>query len=155
DDHGAWRHGVLDLVRRSGFIPSFQFLPIWRDKSQNGADIHSPDVDSLKPLACGLNGEGVRIVIVPPGGKFVGRRMTLSMLVAAAYDLPFHPHRLSGGPDWVNSTRFDIDAAAEEDAVPPGAPPKVRDDQIRAMLRTLVADRFKVTFSRSTKVLPL
>jgi uncharacterized protein (TIGR03435 family) len=90
-----------------------------------------------------------------PGGKFTGRRMTLAMLVAAAYDLPMQSPRLTGGPEWVNSTRFDIQAAAEEGAVPAGAPPKVRDEQIRAMLRTLVADRFKVTISRATKNLPL
>jgi uncharacterized protein (TIGR03435 family) len=90
-----------------------------------------------------------------PGGKFTGRRMTLAMLVAAAYDLPFQSPRLTGGPEWVYNTHFDIQAAAEEGAIPAGAPPKVRDEQIRAMLRTLVADRFKVTISRATKGLPL
>jgi hypothetical protein len=90
-----------------------------------------------------------------PGGKFTGRRMTLAMLVAAAYDLPLQSPRLTGGPEWVYSARFDIQAASGEGAIPASASPKVRDEQIRAMLRTLVADRFKVTISRATKNLPL
>jgi hypothetical protein len=57
-----------------------------------------------------------------PGGKFTGRRMTLAMLVAAAYDLPFQSPRLTGGSEWVYDTRFDIQAASEEGAIPTGAP---------------------------------
>ena len=43
--------------------------------------------------------------------------------------------QLVGGSDWINAERFDIVATAGTNATP---------EQIRAMLRTLLADRFKL-----------
>ena len=90
-----------------------------------------------------------------PGGRFVARGVPLAIVVAAAYDVPFQPSRLTGGPDWMYRTAFDIEATAEEGAIPAGASTKVRDEKIRLMLQTLVADRFKMTIRRAMKDLPV
>jgi uncharacterized protein (TIGR03435 family) len=50
------------------------------------------------------------------------------------------------GPDWLNFERYDI--AAE------GAGP-VAEGQLRGMMQTLLADRFKLAFHRQTKELPV
>jgi uncharacterized protein (TIGR03435 family) len=39
---------------------------------------------------------------------------------------------------------YDIEAVAPKDAIPPGSSSKVRNDKIREMLRTLLADRFQL-----------
>lgn len=52
---------------------------------------------------------------------------------------------LVGGPDWMNAERFDIRAKAER-------PSSV--DELHEMFRTLLADRFKLTFRRETRTLP-
>jgi len=49
------------------------------------------------------------------------------------------------GPDWLATERYDI-AAKSASAVP--------EDQLRQMLQTLLAERFKLTLHRQTKELP-
>jgi uncharacterized protein (TIGR03435 family) len=65
------------------------------------------------------------------------------------------PPRLSGGPDFVRSDRYDIEARAEAGAIPSGTPAKVRDDKMRLMLQALLAERFKMTIRREMKELPV
>lgn len=62
----------------------------------------------------------------------------------AAYHLT--PFQLSGGPPWLDSDRFDIDAKSEAPA---------DKDQLRQMLQTLLADRFKLVVHGGTKEMPV
>jgi uncharacterized protein (TIGR03435 family) len=67
--------------------------------------------------------------------------VTLKMVIALAWRL--QEFQISGGPAWVGSDRFDIEAkAAERNADP---------DQLRLMLQSLLADRFQLRFHRETK----
>ena len=77
-----------------------------------------------------------------PGGLEM-RNTTLKNLVRSAYRL--NEYQLDGGPKWVDSARFNIDAK-----LPAGVP----RDQIPLMLQALLADRFKLEFHRVTKTLP-
>jgi bla regulator protein blaR1 len=72
-------------------------------------------------------------------GRFVATAVTLKALIASAYSL--RPNRVSGGPDWIATERFSIEAKAEEGAMRPGEV-SVRFEQLRVMLRALLADRF-------------
>jgi len=90
-----------------------------------------------------------------PGGRFVARGVPLSIIVATAYDVPFQSGRLTGVPDWMYRTAFDIEATPEEGTIPPGASRKVRDDKIRGMLQTLFADRLKMTVRREVREMPV
>jgi uncharacterized protein (TIGR03435 family) len=67
---------------------------------------------------------------------------TLKLLIAAAYNL--NSKAISGGPAWADSERFDIMA------VTPGEVQPTHDEQM-AMLRNLLAERFKLTFHREQK----
>jgi uncharacterized protein (TIGR03435 family) len=79
-----------------------------------------------------------------PGGRFVGTSMTLGNLVAVAYGAPFPlaPSDIVGGPDWIRTERFDVVAKAV------GNPAQ---DQLPLMLRTLLADRFKLRVHREPR----
>jgi uncharacterized protein (TIGR03435 family) len=77
-----------------------------------------------------------------PGG-LERRNATLKSLVLYAYHL--NEYQLDGGPKWVDSARFNIDAR-----LPAGAP----RDQIPLMMQALLADRFKLEFHRETKTRP-
>lgn len=57
-----------------------------------------------------------------------------------------HDFQVSGGPGWLDSNRFDIVAKAEDD---------VPLNQKRLMLRTLLAERFKLTVHTETRELPI
>jgi uncharacterized protein (TIGR03435 family) len=92
---------------------------------------------------------------VLPSGRLVISNLPLQIIVAMAYNLPFQSNRLSGGPDWIRSERFDIEATPAAGAIPAGVSSTVRQDMIRSMLQTLLAERFKMTVRRETKEQPV
>jgi uncharacterized protein (TIGR03435 family) len=92
---------------------------------------------------------------VLPSGRLVVTNIPLMMIIATAYDVPFQGGRLTGGPDWIRSERFDIEATPAAGAIPVNASSKVRQDLIRQMLQTLLAERFKMTVRRETKEQPV
>ena len=55
-----------------------------------------------------------------PGGRLLVTNVPLRIIIAMAYHLPFQSSRLSGGPDWIRSERYDIEAKAKKDAIPAG-----------------------------------
>jgi uncharacterized protein (TIGR03435 family) len=78
--------------------------------------------------------------------EFIARNHTLKTLVAAAYNLS--PKAILGGPAWVDSEHFDILARAPNEGRP-------NLDEQMGMLRKLLAERFKLTFHREEKELPV
>jgi uncharacterized protein (TIGR03435 family) len=77
-------------------------------------------------------------------GRFRANNASLQMLLVFAYKL--QTQQISGGPKWVNSEKFSIEAEASS-ATPSGP---VDIGQIRLMLQALLADRFKLVVHRST-----
>ena len=90
-----------------------------------------------------------------PGGRFTATNVLLKFLIAEAFMGPQPVHlssRIVGGPDWINSTRFDIIAkASTEFRSSPEGPP----NELVLMLRSLLEDRFKVRTHRETRELPV
>jgi uncharacterized protein (TIGR03435 family) len=84
--------------------------------------------------------------ITMQGHRFVARNHALKTLIAAAYNLS--PRVIAGGPVWIDSDRYDILAK------PPGELRPSLDQQM-AMLRQLLADRFRLTFHRERKEFPI
>src|SRR5580704_5819187 len=77
-----------------------------------------------------------------PPGRLEMRNATLATLVRNAYQL--NEFQLVGGPKWMGSARFNIDAKLPQGA--PGA-------QVPLMIQAMLADRFKLEFHRETKVI--
>lgn len=98
------------------------------------------EVASVKPNKTGAPGGS----FVMPPGRFTATNIPLKVLVTNAYQLSFF--EVVGGPGWVSTDRFDISATA-----PDGAPP----DQTRAMVRTLLKERFKLVVHKETREMPL
>jgi uncharacterized protein (TIGR03435 family) len=99
---------------------------------------------------------------VPPqlqaNGRFVATNVPLEILIAIAYNVPFQSFgtpRLSGGPEWLRSARFDIEARAEPGAVPAGMPSVERQQRMQILLRNLLADRFKVSVHTDVRQMPV
>jgi uncharacterized protein (TIGR03435 family) len=74
-------------------------------------------------------------------GRSVSQNVTLKNLIVLAYRV--QEFQISGGPSWIGSDRFDVDAKAED--------PKADPDQVRRMLQSLLEDRFKLKLQRETK----
>jgi uncharacterized protein (TIGR03435 family) len=81
------------------------------------------------------------------GDQFSATGLTLQELIKIAYDMNYSADRqVSGGPAWVGSARFDIDA--KEDAALSETlhklPSEQRGAELRQMLQELLAERFKL-----------
>jgi uncharacterized protein (TIGR03435 family) len=107
------------------------------------------EVASVKPDGSAPLAQGVRTgMSFPPGGRFTGTYVTLRQLIVVAYGRlkPLFGFQISGGPKWIDSDRFDIEAKAEGEA---------SVDQRRLMIQALLTDRFKLIVRTETKELPV
>jgi uncharacterized protein (TIGR03435 family) len=86
-----------------------------------------------------------------PGGRVVTKNLSLHSLISIAYDLPFRSTRLTGGPSWVRSDGFYIEARAPQGTLPPGLRATEREARLKKMLRSLLAERFHLTLRREMK----
>jgi uncharacterized protein (TIGR03435 family) len=78
--------------------------------------------------------------------RWVATNFTLQALIALGYDM--NPRTISGGPDWVDSEHFNIEAVTPGDVAP------TRLEQMR-MLRALLMERFALKFHRQDKEMPI
>ena len=67
------------------------------------------------------------------GTRYELRNATMVDLIRTAYNV--QPERITGGPSWLEWNRFDIAALAPENTPP---------ERVREMLKTLLAERFKL-----------
>src|SRR5262245_45871998 len=95
----------------------------------------SLDVASIKPNNSDAPGAAGPIPHVQ-GDRFLAGNTSLRYLIKGAYQL--HDDRLVGGPDWINSERWDIEAKA-------AAPGRISREQMLALLQQLLADRFQLS----------
>ena len=105
------------------------------------------DAVSIKPATDSVGGGrgsagSPRLRFSP--GRVVGPSVTARRIILEAYHLT--PYQLSGGPSWLDSDRFYLEAKAET---------SVDESQIRLMLRTLLSERFKLVAHRGAREMPV
>jgi uncharacterized protein (TIGR03435 family) len=98
------------------------------------------EVASIKPS---LEPPGSVVGIFESKGRMSAKNVTLKRCVRGAYDVP--EPQIIGGPKWVDQDRYYIEAKA---TVPAG------DHELMPMLRTLLADRFKLVLHREQRTIP-
>jgi uncharacterized protein (TIGR03435 family) len=89
--------------------------------SQPGNSIYT-----IKPLAGGTG--------------YTAQNAPVKLMISLMYKVPMR--QISGGPDWINTDRFDIEARADR-------PYNV--DELHVMFQNLLADRFNLKFHKKTK----
>jgi len=108
------------------------------------------EVASIKPNHSGDR----RFFVSWQPGRFNATGMTLKFLITIAYDVK--EFQVTGGPGWVNSERYDIDAK-EPDSIAQELeklPDEQREPLADSMLQSLLADRFQLKLTRGTKDMP-
>lgn len=99
------------------------------------------EVASIKPNTSPDRNSTWRIA---PGGRFTGENVPVVFLVMTAYRLK--DFQISGLPGWTESAKYDIDAKGE------GNP---SEEHLFAMLKGLLAERFKLKYHMTTKEGPV
>jgi len=103
------------------------------------------DVASIKP---NHSGELEYSSVVQPGGRFISTNISLRMLIKIAFGV--HENQIAAGPSWIDTDRWDVSAKAEGYT---SAPAFI--DAARAMLRPLLADRFRLVLRHEPRELPV
>jgi uncharacterized protein (TIGR03435 family) len=99
------------------------------------------EVASVKP---NTSGDG-RVLMTPqPGGRLNLVNVPLRLMIRNAYRV--QDFQIVGGPDWLGTARFDVVAKAE------GGNPS--QEELQLMLRSLLADRFKLVVRPDTREMP-
>jgi uncharacterized protein (TIGR03435 family) len=144
---------LLAAVSMAPFVFGLVNAPQVRAQSPQttGAPLPSFEVASIKPNRSGDN----HFFISFQPGRFTATGATTRFLIEDAYNVK--DFQVSGGPSWINSERYDIDAKEEDSLVEElqKLPPDQRAEQIRLRVQSLLADRFKLTLHRETKELPV
>jgi len=100
------------------------------------------DVVSIKSLA------GIARARMPGArqsqGRFARAAATLRQLIQYAYDM--QPLQVTGGPAWVSTSRFQVDARTERTTTPA---------QMRAMVRQMLAERFALKAHTDVRERPI
>ena len=115
-------------LAQSADPPRFAVATIKRNQA-------SPDPNSMgAPMGAGYR----------PGGRFVAGNAPVAFLIQRSYAV--QGFQVVGGPAWVNTDGYDIEAK-----------PEGNTDQKRMwlMVQTLLADRFKLAMHRETRDLPV
>jgi uncharacterized protein (TIGR03435 family) len=100
------------------------------------------EVATLKPSKPDAQGKG----FVVRGRQFSTLNTSLSDMLTFAYGL--HARQITGGPAWLEQDKFDVLAEPAGEGQPNG-------DQWKVMLQKMLADRFKLSFHREKKELPV
>jgi len=105
------------------------------------------EVASIRLHKTQIQSIGVKV----SGARLTTEAMSADDLIAYAYDVKIY--QVSGVPSWATSKttdcdRYDINAKAEGDA-------PLKTDQARALLQSLLAERFHLQFHREMKDTPV
>ena len=108
-------------------------------------DAQSPtfEVVSVKPNTGNVGSISLRS---RPDGGFIATNVNIGLLLGQAF--PQSTQDMVGLPEWATSARFDVNATA-----PPGIGNATLDER-RAMLRAMLADRFKLATHTETREVP-
>jgi uncharacterized protein (TIGR03435 family) len=106
------------------------------------------EVASIRPAAPMVAGQQPTLGVCIDGSQFRANNMTLRDYLATAYSVRLYQVE---APDWAASERFNITAKLPESLQ--GRPP--REDELGAMVRKLVEQRFQVKSHRASRDFPV
>lgn len=98
------------------------------------------EVASIRPLARPYPSGGGPWTV--DRGRFIAQTGWVRAVIGFAYNV-LPPVKVHGGPTWIDTDLYDFEAKADD--------PSAGPDQIRAMMQTLLVDRFKLGVHRETQ----
>ena len=84
-----------------------------------------------------------------PGGQFIDSRVNLGRLIAIAWGVKFPDRQLLGLPNWAKSQAYAVSAKPAEGF--PALSPVENIEQVRLMMKSMLADRFHLQLHTETR----
>lgn len=140
---GTWRQGTgaLSTTLRKATPDTAWAIPA--PPKPMAADAPAVfEVATIKPSVPDRPGK----VFTVKGRQVITINTTANDLITFAYDL--HAKQIVSGPAWMESEKYDVTGQPEGDGVPSRV-------QLSGMIRKLLEDRFKFTFHREKRELPV
>jgi uncharacterized protein (TIGR03435 family) len=108
------------------------------------ADAQTPafEVASIKPNRSAEGMSSIRASV----GRVSMQNVSLKKVMLNAYDIPDDREYMIDGPGWLTTEHFDIEATFPADT---------KEPQVRRMIQTLLAERFKLALHRETRQMPV
>ena len=121
--------------------------------SQDSAPVKpSFEAVSIKPNVSGSSSSGIGT----NQGFLRATNVSLKMLIMNSYRV--QDFQVIGGPDWIDTARFDIQAKAEDGTIPVTRNQKDDPNRIgplELMMQSMLADRFQLRLSHEMRELPV
>jgi uncharacterized protein (TIGR03435 family) len=95
------------------------------------------DVASIKLAAPDQQNGGIKPL--PNGNGYIAQNMPVKLMISLMYRVPMR--QIKGGPDWLDSERYDIEARADG---------SYGLDDLHTMFQNLLADRFNLQFHKQS-----
>ena len=96
------------------------------------------EVASIKPAKPGAPGGGIKAM--PGGQEYMAQNVPVKLIISLMYKVPMR--QISGGPDWLNTDLYEIDAKADHG---------YNIDDLHTMFQNLLVDEFKLQFHKDIK----
>jgi len=96
------------------------------------------EVASVKPAAADQRGGGIKAL--PGGQRYEARNVPLKLIISLMFKIPLD--QISGGPAWINTERWDIEAKAAH---------SYNLDDLHTMFQNLLVDEFKLKYHIESK----
>jgi uncharacterized protein (TIGR03435 family) len=138
---------VAGAVMLATAVAPLRAAPIGQSAQRQAPDAPAFEVVSIRENRSGEAGQSMRR---QPGGRITTSNIPLRMLILSAYGL--QPQQLVGGPDWIDSARYDIIAQASGE-LPVSEPGTVGPLQL--MMQRMLADRFQLAVHTERRELPI
>lgn len=129
-------------------------MNLMRATAQSAWTIPGPPA-RLRPMAADAN-PAFEVATIKPsrpdqpksigvdGRQINTHNTSVSDLITFAYGM--HPRQVTGGPAWLESEKYDLQAGPDLEGAP-------NDRQVKMMFQKMLADRFQLTFHRDSKEL--
>src|SRR5688572_30363585 len=135
-------------IRYSFFVIHFAFVSLAAQVVKTDGPKPQFEVATVRPNKSGESNASIRI---QPGGRLTATNQTLFNLIRNAFNA--QPFQLIGGPDWIQSDRYDVvakvaDTDLDEKGMIPGP-------QFMLRVQSFLEDRFKMVTHWETREMPV
>ena len=133
---------VVISINSAGQVGGLLLRPP-QPRSKPTAKYTDPDFEvvTIKPNLSGRSDRRIQI-----DRQIRATNTSLKDLIKFFFDV--HEQQIEGGPDWMNTDRFDIVAQPATEA-------EISPEQMNTIIRKLIAERFNMTFHREERKMPV